>query len=266
MPKDFQDKVVWITGASSGIGEAMAIDISKLNARIILSARRQEELERVKSLCSEDSEVEILLLDLSDTGCLEEVARKVESIYGHIDILINNAGMSQRDTILNTKPEVERRLMEINFFGCIALSRYVLPKMIERKSGHHVVVSSAVGLISVARRSAYAASKHALHGWYDSLRIEQYQNGIHVTLICPGYILTNLSYNAVKGDGSKQNALDSTHEKGMAVEEFSRKAISAILRKKEEVYIGGLKEVFAIYLKRFLPGVYSRIIRKVKVT
>ena len=266
MARNFEGKVVWITGASSGIGEAIAIQISRLNARLILSARREEELNRVKGLCDANASIEVLPLDLAAAETLEEKTRQAETVFGRIDILINNGGISQRDFVRNTSMKVDRQLMEVNYFGAIALSKYVLPEMVKRKSGQHVVVTSATGIVSTPRRSAYAASKHALHGWYDALRAEHHDDNIAVTLICPGYILTNLSYNALKGDGSKQDKLDKTHENGMSPETLARRSIKAILNKKEEVYIGGFLEVFAIYAKRFAPWFFSILVRKVKNT
>jgi len=264
MAKDFDNKVVWITGASSGIGEALAVAISGLNARLILSARREQELERVKGICAQNSEVIILPLDLAEADTLEAKAREAEGMFGHIDILINNGGISQRDKVINTSMEVDRRLMEVNYFGSIALSKYVLPEMVKRKSGQHVVISSAVGIISTPLRAGYSASKHALHGWYDALRSEHHDDNIIVTLVCPGYVNTNISYSALMGDGKEQNLLDKAQQNGLTPAYFSKKAVRAILKEKQEVYIGGSLEILGIYVKRFIPGLFSFMIRKIK--
>lgn len=263
-----KDKVVWITGASSGIGEALAREFAKEGANLILSSRREEELNRVKGECLKINNVsiEVLPLDLADAESLEKKTRTAESFHGYIDILLNNGGISQRDTVLKTDMSVDRQLMEVNYFGSIALSKYVLPKMIERQDGHHVVITSAVGIISTPFRSGYSASKHALHGWYDALRSEHHDDNISVSLICPGYVRTNISYNALMGGGEKQNTLDKAQENGMRPEKFARLTVAAIKNKKQEVYIGGFKEKLGIYVKRFFPGVFSVMVRKMNVT
>ncbi|MFK7953242.1 MAG: SDR family NAD(P)-dependent oxidoreductase, partial [Ekhidna sp.] len=168
-----KDKVVWLTGASSGIGEQIAYQMVKKGAKLIISARRKEALEKVKKNC--DSEhVAVLTLDLEDQFAIPSKALEAETYFGPVDILINNGGISQRDTIINTDMEVYRRLMDVNYFGTIALSKALLPGMISRKSGHHVVITSATGIINTPYRSGYGASKHALHGFYDVLRAEHH--------------------------------------------------------------------------------------------
>ena len=162
--------------------------------------------------------------------------------------------------------EVDRRIMEVNYFGSIALSRYLLPEMVKRKSGQHVVISSAVGIVSTPLRAGYSASKHALHGWYDALRSEHHDDNIRITLICPGYVHTKLSYNALMGDGREQNLLDKAQQNGLTPAYFSKKAIRAILKEKQEVYIGGFIENLGIYVKRFIPGLFSIMVRKIKST
>ncbi|MBV6647167.1 MAG: SDR family NAD(P)-dependent oxidoreductase, partial [Cyclobacteriaceae bacterium] len=156
-----KDNVVWLTGASSGIGEAMAYLLDKKEAKVILSARRKEELERVKGNCIHQDNIKILTLDLGDSFSIPQKAKEAETFFGPIDILINNGGISQRDKVINTDLEVDRMIMEVNYFGTIGLSKALLPKMVERQRGHHVVISSAVGIISTPLRSSYAAAKHA---------------------------------------------------------------------------------------------------------
>ncbi|MEL6556859.1 MAG: SDR family oxidoreductase [Bacteroidota bacterium] len=264
----FKDKVIWITGASSGIGEALAYELAQKPVKLILSARRENELERVKAACDQTANggIKVLPMDLEAAGTLEAVVKTAESLFGHVDILINNGGMSQRDMILNTSLDVDRRLMEVNYFGTIALSKFLLPGMVKRKTGHHVVVTSAVGIISTPKRSAYAAAKHALHGFYDALRAEHHNDLIKVTIVCPGYVHTNISYNALLGDGERQNKLDNAQANGLTPEYTAERIVKAIRKGKQEVYIGGFKEVLGIYLKRYFPYLYSIIVRKLKVT
>ncbi|WP_462250572.1 SDR family oxidoreductase [Ekhidna sp.] len=260
-----KNKVVWLTGASSGIGEELAYQLAAKGAKLIISARRREELERVKSNCQSDT-VEILTIDLEDNFSLTQKAKEAVTFFGDIDILVNNGGISQRDTILNTSLDVDRRLMEVNYFGSITLSKQLLPRMVERKSGHHVVVTSTVGIINTPYRSGYGASKHALHGFYDALRAEHHKDNIRVTIVLPGYIKTNISYNALVGDGSKQNRMDPGQESGMAPKKCAKLIIRAIEVKKNEAYIGGLKEKMGIYLKRFWPSAAAKAVRKLRVT
>ncbi len=261
-----KDQVVWLTGASSGIGEALAYELSKEGAKLILSARRLSELERVQKQCVDPANTKVLALDLSDPFSLSQKAIEAQTFFGEIDILINSGGISQRDTAMNTSLEVDRKIMEVNYFGSVTLSKAVLADMVKRQKGHHVIISSATGIISSPLRTAYAASKHALHGFYDSLRAEHFKDNIQVTIICPGYIKTNISLNALMGDGSNQNKMDQAQANGISAEECARRTVKAIKKDREEVYIAGFRELMGIYIKRFFPSLFSRIIRKAKVT
>lgn len=260
----FQDQVAWITGASSGIGEALAYALSAQGARLVLSARRAEELERVRQQCTNMDAHFVLPLDLTKLDAAP-LAQQVFERFGRIDYLIHSGGVSQRSTVIETSMAVQRRMMEINYFGAIALTQAVLPAMLARKSGHFVVISSLSGKISTPRRSAYAASKHALHGFFDALRAEVYQEGLRVTIVCPGYIKTNLSFNALTGEGGTHGQMDPTQAKGLAPATLAARILQAIDRQEEELLVGG-KEVLAVYLKRFFPRLYSRMIRRTKIT
>ena len=258
-----EDKVIWITGASSGIGEEMAYQLAKKGAKLILSSRRMEELNRVKDNCEgkHANTIKIIPLDLSDAVSLPQKAKEASASFGRIDILINNGGISHRATVLESNMEVYRRIMEVDYFAPIQLSKLVLPGMLEQKFGQHVVLTSATGIISTPMRSAYAAAKHALHGFYDALHAEEYDNNVRVTLVCPGYIQTKISYNALKGDGKAQKKHENDISKGFTPEQAVKKIVKAIEQRKEELYFGGFKEMLAIRLKRFLPGVFAKIVR-----
>lgn len=256
------NKVIWVTGASSGIGEALAIALSKKGARLILSARRTEELERVKQSCAGDAQ--LLPLDLTASETLDDATRKALAIYGHIDVLVNNGGISQRSFVHETEMDVYRRIMEVNFFGGIALTRNLISHFVSRNQGHFVVISSVTGKYGTPFRSGYAASKHALHGFYDAVRAEYWKNNVKVTMVCPGVVKTAISYSALKGDGSKNNKMDDLQSKGMPVEKCADAIVRAMEAEREEIYIGG-KEVLMIYIKRFFPSLFSKIIRKVVV-
>jgi len=259
------DKIVWITGASSGIGEALVYAYNSLGAKLIISSRNQDELSRVKSNCKDNFEVHILPLDLEDSNSLPSKAEEAILIFGRIDILINSGGISQRSLALETDLKTEQRFLDINFWGTVILSKAVLPQMIAQNSGSIVCVSSLVGKFGTRYRSAYSASKHALHGYFDSLRIEIDNPNIHIMLACPGFIRTNVTINALTADGSTQGTMDDAQENGMSPEECAKQMIKAINAKKEEVYIGG-KETKSVLLKRFFPKLFSKIIRKAKVT
>lgn len=259
-----RDRVVWITGASSGIGEAMALQASRQGARLVLSARRAAELERVRQACANPGQVAVLPLDL--TACDAQAARQqAEAFFGPIEVLVNNAGISQRGTVLETSMDVYRRILELDFFACVALTKAVLPGMVARRSGHVVVISSVVAYVGTPLRSGYSAAKHALHGFYDALRAEVWREGIKVTLICPGFIRTQVTMNAITGDGGQYRRMDPSTERGMAPEECARQAWRAVERDREEVLIGWRESMF-VRVKRFVPALMSYAVKRAKVT
>ncbi|MDQ6477388.1 SDR family oxidoreductase [Dyadobacter sp. LHD-138] len=259
----FQNKVVWITGASSGIGEAIAMAFAKEGAKLVLTARRREELERVKVRTRlPDSSVLILPMDVTEFDQANVAAAKIIQTFQRIDIMVHNAGVSQRSYIKDTDLDVYRKLMDVNFYSTVALTKAVLPYMIQQQGGHFIIISSVAGKIGTIMRSGYNASKHALHGFYDSLRAESYHDNIKVTTVCPGYIRTNVSVNALNENGSKFGKMDVNQENGIAPEECARQILNAVKKDKKEIYIGGLKEVAAIYLKRFFPSLLFDQVRK----
>ncbi|MCF6297681.1 MAG: SDR family oxidoreductase [Flavobacteriaceae bacterium] len=262
----FKNKTIWITGASSGIGKAMALAFSKYGANLILSARNEQNLNEVKKQCKSSEKVKILLLDLADFESFTEKVKLAISLFNGIDILINNGGISQRSLAINTELKVDQKIFEINYFGTIALTKALLPHFVNKKSGHIVVTSSVTGKIGTPLRSSYAASKHALHGFFDSLRSEIYDYNIDVMLVCPGFVNTDVSKNALVGDGSKQNTTDKATANGLNPDVVAIKILKAITNKKQEIVIGGTKEVLATYVKRFFPKLLSKLIRKAAVT
>ena len=260
----FKNKVVWITGATSGIGEALAKEFALQGAKIIISSRRIEELERVKNLLKlPEGDLLILPLDLEDLSNINILSQLVINKFGRIDILVNNGGISQRSLTKDTSIETDRKLMEVNFFGTVALTKSVLPYFLKQKGGHIVVVSSIVGKFGFHLRSAYAASKHALHGFFESLRMEIYNENVKVLIVCPGKIRTNISINAYTGDGSKHGKMDDSTNKGLSPEDCARKILKGIENNKEEILIGG-NDIKAVFLKRFFPTLFYIIIRKQK--
>lgn len=260
----FANKVVWITGASSGIGEALANAFALEGAKLVLSSRRKEELERVKTaLKLTDERVLILPIDLADTSKASEYTQHVISKFGRIDILINNGGISQRALTKDTPLDIDRKIMEVNFFGTIALTKSVLPLMLKQKSGHIIAMSSIAGKFGFYFRSAYSASKHALHGFFESLRMEIYKDNVQVMIVCPGKIKTNISINAVTGDGGTHNKMDESQANGVSAEECAKQILKGIKNNTEELFIGG-KELRAVWVKRFFPKLFSKLIRKQK--
>lgn len=263
--KNYQNQVIWITGASSGIGKALAIEFSKLGAKVVISARNKDELEKTQTSCLQPENILVLPLDLENYGDFPSKADQVIKHFGKIDMLINNGGISQRSRASETAISVDERIIKINYLGTVALTKAVLPYFLKQKSGHLVVISSLVGKFGTPVRSSYSASKHALHGFFDSLRAEIFQGNVDVTIICPGFIKTNISINALTGAGKNQGTLDEAQRNGMTPENFAKKSIHALASKKLEVYIGG-KEILGVYLKRFFPRFFARIISRAKVT
>ncbi|WP_245826343.1 SDR family oxidoreductase [Spirosoma rigui] len=258
----FSTAVVWITGASSGIGEAVALALARRGARLILSARRVDELQRVATLTGlPAADLLILPLDMTDVDSLPAHVETVRQRFGRIDYVFQNAGITQRSNVVDTDLAVYTRLMAVNFFGVVALTKAVLPVMLAQGSGQFVVTSSVAGKLGTKQRSGYCASKHALHGFFDALRAETYDAGLRVTLVCPGYIRTPISLHALGPDGQVHGKMDTNQASGMDPDTFARQLLSAVAQEKEEVYIGGA-ETYGIYLKRFLPGILSRILRK----
>lgn len=261
-----KDKIIWITGASSGIGEALAYELAKLEARLVLSARNENELKRVAAATGlGERDVLVLPLDLEKPDEFTGKAAQVLNHFGRIDILVNNGGLSQRSLAKDTDWKVDQRLLNVNALGTIALSKAVLPYFIRQKHGHFVTVTSLVGKFGSPMRSGYSAAKHALHGFFDSLRAELSGQNIFVTLVCPGFVQTNVSVNAVTGDGSKQNSMDEATANGITAEYCAQQIIKAVKKRQLEIYVGK-KEILGVYLKRFLPGVFANMIGKAKVT
>lgn len=256
----FTDKVVWITGASSGIGEALAYKFSVEGAKLVLSSRRESELQRVRSACAHPENVSILPLDLVDLASLEDKTARAIGAFGHIDIMVHNGGVSQRSIVAETSLEVHRQVMELDYFSYVALTRHLLPHFLTRSAGHFVVVSSVMGKIGTPMRSAYAAAKHALHGFFDCLRAEVSANHIQVTLLTPGYIRTNISLNAVTADGSKLGVLGKDIGNGLAPDKAADQILRAVRAGKYEAYIGKFSgERFALLINRFAPSVLVKI-------
>ncbi len=258
--KSFKDQVVWITGASSGIGEALARSLSARGAKLILSSRRINELERVRDHCAHPENVRILPLDLTDSTHLEGKVAAAIALFGHIDIMAHNGGITQRGLVAETGIAVHRQVMELNYFSYIILTKALLPHFLERRSGHFVVTSSVMGKIGTPMRAAYAAAKHALHGYFDCLRAEVDRYDIKVTLLIPGYIDTPIV--AISGDGSFISSKSEQISGGFSADKAAGQIVKAIQHETYEAYIGKFmgEERLALFVNRFLPGVFTRLI------
>lgn len=257
----FAGQVIWITGASSGIGEALAKAFAQRGAALILSGRRLEALEGVAKACA-PAETLILPFEATDYDALASVVDRALAFKGRIDMLVNNAGVSQRSRALATEMAAYRKLFEIDFFAPVALTKLVLPHMVARKSGHIAVVSSVAGKIGAPQRTGYCAAKHALQGFFDALRAESAQDGIHVSLITPGFIRTNIARNALLGDGSVRGQSDRDIEGGMDPDKAARIILRGLAARREEIPVGKGREMHALWLKRVAPRLLSRLVQR----
>jgi dehydrogenase/reductase SDR family protein 7B len=252
-------KVVWVTGATSGIGEALAYALAADGAKLVLSARRAEELRRVQAACARSQEHFVLPFDLLQPDTFEPAVQAVLERFGQIDILVHCAGISQRGSVVDTQMQVDRHIMSLNYFAPVVLTKLVLPSMIARREGQIVAISSLLGKFGAPTRAAYSASKHAVVGFFDSLRAEVHKHGISVTVACPGFVRTNASFNALRADGTTHGKMDHDIRNGISSDVCARNILRAIKADKREVYIGGKR--WAVYLNRYFPGLFSRLLR-----
>ena len=257
-------KTIWITGASSGIGEALTYELAKMKCNLIISSRNETNLLKVKNACENAELVKIYPLDLEDHDAVKAHEENAWNLFGGIDILINNGGISQRSAIIETTLEVDRKLMEVDYLGTVALSKALLPYFVKQQSGHYVVVSSVMGKFSSPYRSAYCGAKHALHGFFDALRLEHDKDRIKVTMICPGFVNTNVARNALTADGSRQGYQDEMTANGLDVTVFTKRMIRAIQKEKFEAYIGKF-ERFGVYVKRISNKLLHALVLRSKV-
>lgn len=258
---DNTKQVIWITGASSGIGEALVYEYAKQSGlHLILSARRESELQRVAS--NINVPYTIIPFDLTDSDQISAAVERAEHEVGRVDVLVNNGGVSTRAMVAETSVEVDRRIMEINYFGHIILTKAVLPLMLRQGKGHFIVISSVAGKFGFPQRSAYSAAKHALHGFYETLGFELEAKGIEVTLVNPGGVKTQISVNALSADGTPHGEMDALQAEGMSAEECAMRIVNAAGKYRREVNIGG-KEVMLVYVKRYAPWLFRRIVRNV---
>lgn len=258
---DLKNKVIWITGASSGIGEALAYACAAEGAKLVLSARRETDLNRVAKGCKLDEQfILILPLDLEQTENIDGKTSIVLQKFGCIDVLVNNGGMGNRTMAVNTSTAIDRKIMEINFFGTVNLSRSVAKVMQKQKSGKIVVITSIMGRYGMPLYSAYAASKHALYGYFESLRQELFADNVKVQIIAPGFINTDVSTKLITEDGSPYGVKSQAQEKGMKASDCARGIVNAIKGNSDHKFVGGY-EIFSVYVKQFFPRLFYRLMR-----
>ncbi|HOB85779.1 MAG TPA: SDR family NAD(P)-dependent oxidoreductase [Bacteroidales bacterium] len=262
----FSGKTAWITGASSGIGEALVYAFAARGAVVIISSNDEAGLERVRSACKDrSSEIITAPFDLSDTSCINSLVDNNLAKTGRIDYLLNIGGISQRASVEETPLWLDRKIFEINYFGTIAVTKAVLPYMIRQKSGHIAATSSISGRFGFPLRSAYSASKQALHGFFETLYLENKKNNIRTSVIIPGRVRTAISLHALDPDGKEHGRLDEGQAKGITPEKAAETIIRGIRRNKREILVGG-SELTMLYIRRLWPWLFFRIGDKIKST
>jgi short-subunit dehydrogenase len=258
----FKNKIVWVTGASSGIGRELCIQLASRGAKLVASARNEESLNELKGQLPHPDDCLVIPLDLTARDQFKPLVDKVIDHYKRVDILINNAGISQRSFVVDSSIAVDEKLMEVNYLGTVALTKLVLPHMLKNGFGHFAVVTSVVGKLGFGMRSSYSASKHALHGFFESLYVELAKEGIEITMICPGPIKTGLSLKALDGNAQPTGEMDVMQEKGMPVDRAAKIMLDAIAARKKEIIVGGFKEKLGVKLHAFLPSLFFKMASK----
>jgi dehydrogenase/reductase SDR family member 7B len=266
MKPEFENKTIWITGASSGIGKACALMFAAEKANLILTGKRQEALSEIQAQCiRKGGQCKILPYDLSDLTGIPTLVEEAIHCFGRIDVLYNNAGISQRGLTGETLFQVDQKIMDVNYFAPVLITKLVLPEMIKNKGGTIAVTTSIAGKFGFPLRSAYCASKHALYGFFETVHAEYYAQNIKVVLVCPGRINTNISYNALEHDGKQHAQMDNGQARGLSAEKAATKIVKAIYQQQPEIFVGG-KELLMVHFNRFFPGLSRKLLRKIKPT
>lgn len=260
----FAGRVVWLTGASSGIGEALAYELAKQGATLVLSARRRDQLERVRQRAERSDAHLVLPFDITQIEAFPDHVELVLQKFGRIDVLINNAGVSQRALIKDTQLRVDRQIFETDYFGPVALIKAVLPHMLARGDGHLVVVSSLAGLVATPMRSAYSSAKAAINAFHEALRAETAAQGLKVSVVCPGYVATEIGNAALVGDGTTSAGRHPIPANSMPADVFARRMVAALAEERQLIVIAG-KERALWWLSRVSPYLASKLLLRVKV-
>ena len=256
---------VWITGASSGIGEACAYRYAAQGARLILTSSSAERLEKVAEKCRAAGATQVVVLpyDFSSNDDIEALVQSAWDATEGIDIIMLNAGISQRTNVEDTSMDMVRKIMEVNYFAPVAIAKAMLPRMIAAGGGKIAVTTSIAGRFGFPLRCGYSSSKFALYGFFETLQAEYYDAGIRVTIVCPGRIQTNISRYALDKGGKPHGVMDPGQASGMTADAAARVITNAIAKGKREVLVGR-KELLMVYIKRFFPGLCAMLARKIR--
>lgn len=254
-----KDKVVIITGASSGIGKALAFKFGELGSKVVLASRNTENLQTVnKELIGHGVETLVVQADVSiESDCKKIINNTVEK-FGKIDILINNAGISMRAIFADLDLSVIRKLMDVNFWGTVFCTKYALPYLLESK-GSVVGVISVAGHIGLPARSGYSASKFAVRGFLDTLRCETQKTGLHVMVVAPGFTESNIRKVALKADGSSQAETPRDELKMMTSAEVAEKIYNGVIRRKRSMVLTFLEGKFTVFLNKWFPTLVDKL-------
>lgn len=262
----FKNRLVWITGASSGIGKELALALAKEGAKLIISSNNHDELNDVANTCKSFTNFcEAIPIDLSEPGQVKQVAGNIIRKYGAVYLLINNGGISQRSLVADTPVEIDRKIMEIDYFSYVIITKTILPGMLTAGEGYIAATSSISGKFGFSLRSAYAAAKHAIQGFFETLRVEMKPHNISVTIAYPGRIKTNISLHAIDQDGKAHGKMDPGQANGLSAQECAKQYINAIKKRRPEVLIGK-GELLAVHIKRLFPSIFFRIVSKINPT
>ena len=262
--KNNNPKTVWITGASSGIGEACAYLYATQKCNIILTATSAEKLEKVAKKCQDLGAIPFVLpYDLREINGINSLVEKAWNFTSGIDILFCNAGISQRTAVEDTDMQMFETIMDINFYAPVAMAKAILPRMLAAGGGHIAATTSIAGHFGFPLRCAYSSSKHALYGFFETLQAEYVSKNIHTTLVCPGRVQSNISLNALDKNGLRHGKMDPGQANGISAEKAAKKIVRAIKNQKREVLVGG-KELIMVYIKRFFPNICAKLATKIK--
>lgn len=267
----FENQVVWITGASRGIGAELARTFAAQGARLILSAPESERsgLDKTVAMCqSLNVKGGAYRIETFDLTCSEEVEQayaRIQSGGWQVDVLVHNAGITHRSMALETSLDVDRKIMAVNYFGPLQLTKLVAPDMICRGRGSIVAVASVLGLIATPHRSAYIAAKHALHGFFEALRTETLDQGLHVMLAYPGFVNTDISVHALTAKGGTHGKQDPGQSKAMLPQQVAQAIVDGLAQRQPRLLIAG-KEGWLVLLQRLAPSLVTRIVRRVATT
>jgi dehydrogenase/reductase SDR family member 7B len=262
--KYFNGKRVWVTGASSGIGRALVHALGEAGVSTVASARRED---RLTELADSHESVHALRMDIADFTTIEEMATRAWDLLGGVDILINNAGVSQRFIFSEADEDVLRRIVDVNLTGTMLLTRATVSRMLAGGGGHLVAVTSLAARVPTPLRTVYTAAKMGLHGLFDSLRGEVEPKGIAVTLVVPGLVNTEISETAMTAAGEAYGVTDQNQAQGMSPDDCAQRILSGIAKRRREFAVAMVPKLrLATFLRRFLPGLFFKIIANAKVS